>query len=122
MARVEQGGRRKRRVSDVFLFAVWWFDQKETKADVHAGMPKFKAIMAKAKLLKADGYDLELVKRAILTMRVQGLDVTTPHAVKWRSPERGRDWYAYSLPVQPPIWDGFVSKLGADNMIPLRVS
>ena len=116
------GNRKRRAVNDIFMFAVWWFKQPSTLADIDARSPKFKAIMAKAKLLKADGYDLEMVKRAILTMRANGLDIMTPHAVKWRSPERGKDWYAYSLPPQPPIWDAFAIKLAADNMIPLRVS
>ena len=120
MAKMERNG--KRRVSDIFLFAVWWFDQPQTKADIDARAPKFKAIMAKAKLLKADGYDLEMVKRAILTMRANKMDVTTPHAVKWRSPERGKDWYDYSLPPPPPIWDAFAVNLAASNSIPLRVS
>jgi len=78
--------------------------------------------MAKAKLLKADGLDLELVKRAILTMRAQGIDITTPHAVKWRSPEAGQNWYTYSLPPIAPVWDRFTSGIVADRAMPLRVS
>ena len=112
---------RTRRVSDVFMFAVWWFDQPPTSEDIDAKAPKFRTLMAKAKQLKNGGYDLELVKRTILTMRANGMEVTTPHAVKWRSPDSGKDWYAYSSPAVFPVWDTFANRLSRDNAVPLRL-
>lgn len=104
------------------MFAVWWFSQPQTKADVDVKSSAFRTIMAKAKLLKRDGYDLSLVKRAILTMRANGIIVDTPHAVKWRSPDRSKDWYTYSAPTLFPVWDSFATDLAKDNAVPLRVA
>lgn len=118
MAKLEH----KRRVNDIFLFAVWWFNQPPTEEQLDARSTRFRTLMSKAKLLKNDGYDLELVKRAILTMRANGMQIDTPHAVKWRSPDRARDWYSYSAPAQFPVWDGFATELARDNAVPLRVA
>jgi len=100
------------------LFAAWWFEQNGEEPD--ASTSKFRAMLAKAKMLKAEGFDLELVKRAILTMRRHGETVRSPYAVKLWSPDRTKTWYEYSLPLQVPVWDSFMANI-KDNM-PLRVS
>lgn len=109
----------KRQVSDVFLFAVWWFESLGIEQD--ASTSSFKSILARASRLKREGYDLERVKRTILTMKTRNIEVQTPYAVKWRSPVQGQTWYEYSTPMIP-VWDNIGNRLASENALPLRVS
>lgn len=113
--------RKTRSVNAVFLFAAWWFGQ-ESGEQVDAQEPKFRTMLGKAKRLKAEGFELGLVQRTVLTMRAQGVEVTSPYAIKWQSPIRGKTWYEYSSPVQPPVWDKLLTGLYTEGAIPLRVS
>lgn len=112
--------RGRRKVNEVFGFAVWWFNLAGEPASAQSS--EFRALLGKASRLKKDGYDLTLVKRAILTMKANGVVVTTPYAIKWQSPTRGQNWYKYSIPAAPPLWDGLMVGLSQENAIPLRVN
>ena len=79
-------------------------------------------MLGKAKRLKGEGFDLGDIKRTILTMQSHGVNVETPYAIKWQSPIRGKNWYEYSKPMTPPVWDGLLTGLVRDNVVPLRVS
>ena len=74
-----------------------------------------------AKGLKKQGHELDLVRRALLTMRRRGVKVKTPYAVRWQSPERGTTWYDYSTPQLPPLWDRVSREVYSEGAIPTRV-
>jgi len=113
-------GKVVRKVNDTFLFAVWWFELLGREVD--ASDAEFRTLLGKASKLRKEGYDLRLVKRAILTMRAQGIDVTSPYAVRWSSPNRKENWYEYSRPSIAPVWDGLLTTLEQENLVPLRAS
>jgi len=73
------------------------------------------AVVGNFKTLRSRGYDLGKVKRALISMKLAGLVVTTPMAVERQSPS-GESWLAYANPAPPPLWDSMSQSL--DEMPP----
>ena len=110
---------RKRNV--VFEFADWWF-RSVLKAEPDYKSARFRTMLGKAKNLQKEGYDLDQVRRAILTMMAHGTEVTTPYAVKFYSPDRDKTWYNYAELTMPPLWDSIGYTLWNTNSMPIRPS
>lgn len=105
----------------VWDFAWWWFSfVDETEPDVNSR--QFKAMLGKAKNLKGEGYDLEKVKRTIRTMKLQGIRIDSPYAVKFRSPDFKTVWYEYAQAELPPMYDGLAMALIAEGSMPIKAS
>ena len=107
--------------SDVFSFTNWWWNNViQTPPNFESR--QFKQTLGKVSSLAKDGYNLDRVKRTIETMRANGVRVTTPHAVKWQSPDRNISWYDYAHAEPPPLYDTISASLYANGRTPVRVS
>lgn len=105
----------------VWDFAWWWFNfVDESEPDIKSG--QFRSMLGKVKNLKAEGYDLEKVKRAIRTMKMQGVRLTSPYAVKLRSPDFKSTWYEYADSQLPPVYDGIALALHKEGAMPVKAS
>lgn len=106
--------------SIAFDFARWFQEKFIGNDGIDFGSREFRATMGKAKRLFNEGYDPELVKRTLRTMRDNGVEgIDTPYAVKWRI--GSQSWYEFSTPQMPPMWDAIAKGLYESGETPIRV-
>jgi len=112
----------KGRVKNItFDFAKWyWGFMNDTPADYESS--EFRRYLGQAASLRREGYDLKRVRSTLLAMRLRGLSVTSPYAVKWQSPDRKSSWYEFTAPRVPALWDGLALHLYENDDMPARMT